>query len=202
MTYPLVYQATNRINGKRYIGVTTLGAAKRRWQHENDARRKAGGAPKFHNAIRRYGPEAFDWTVLAEFETAEQALAAEADFIARLRPEYNITRGGRGALGQVWTPEMRARQSAIRVGMKFSEEHRRNLSKAHLGKKQSQETIEKRRQKKIGVPLTAEHRSKLSAAKLGHPDYWRGRKKSPESVRRGWETRRKNQEARRDVSAG
>jgi group I intron endonuclease len=71
----LVYQATNRINGKCYIGVTTRLLAKRRAQHHVFANR--GSRSPFHQAIRKYGKENFAWEIIEEHDTEESLMAAE-----------------------------------------------------------------------------------------------------------------------------
>lgn len=89
-----VYMATNKINGKRYIGATRLGREARAEQHFKDARRKARDCPRFYDAIRKYGREAFEWTTLATLLTSEEMYKEEERLIALLDPEYNIASGG------------------------------------------------------------------------------------------------------------
>lgn len=170
----IVYLAKNRITGKCYVGVTGRGLTVRKRHHERDAARHVDSSPWFHAAIRKYGPAAFDWTIIATFSSIELALIGEAKAIEERRPEYNILAGGLGASGRKWTDEQRACHSAQRKGIVFSDEHRRNLSLAHVGKKQSAETIEKRLQHRRGKPLSAEHRAKISATLSGHPGFKRG----------------------------
>lgn len=90
----IVYTATNRINGKRYIGATRLGVAARRIQHFKDAQRKTRDCPRFYDAIRKYGQDGFEWTVLATLATSEAMYKEEERLIALLKPEYNIASGG------------------------------------------------------------------------------------------------------------
>lgn len=52
------------------------------------------GCPAFAAAIRKYGPEMFGWTVLRTGMTEDQAQTQEIKAIARLRPVYNISKGG------------------------------------------------------------------------------------------------------------
>ena len=98
-----VYQVTNQLNGKRYIGVTTT-SLKRRWAAhvKHDPRKSSLTA-----AIRKYGPQAFQMITLLECETAYQAYEEEKRYIAALRPEYNRTNGGDGALSN--NPRVRSR---------------------------------------------------------------------------------------------
>lgn len=226
-----VYLVTNRINGKRYIGVTSRKPSERRYFHERHALHgKRAQCRYFHAALRKYGLDAFEWTVLLECPSFEEGLREEIRLISEIRPEYNLTRGGQGVVGRVATleqraaisarmkgkkptpemiakasaknrgrkrtPEQRERMGAARRGKPFSEAHLRNMSIAKTGKKQSRETVAKRTYW-IGRTLSPEHRAKISASLMGHPGNGRGKKKDPESIRRGWETRRKNQETAR-----
>lgn len=92
----VIYIATNKINGKRYIGVSTTQTMRARMtQHKSDAlsrKRKS----RFHDAIRKYGFQAFDWMEIAHFESAHEAFMAEIKLIADIKPEYNISAGGEG----------------------------------------------------------------------------------------------------------
>lgn len=171
----IVYLATNRTNGKRYVGITGRGLEHRRAQHERDARRGADSSPLFHMAIRKHGDQNFDWIVLIECSDFESALSEEMRLIGEIRPEYNMSAGGRGCSGTKRTPEQRERMGVARRGKPFSDEHRKNLSKALTGKKQSEITISKRLASRMGKPLSVEHREKIRAALTG-------RKRPPEVV--------------------
>jgi hypothetical protein len=63
----------------------------------------------------------------------------------------NMTNGGDGMLGHI-----------------FSEKHRKNLSNARKGMKLSDYTKRKQSESKKGILLSKEHKEKLSKAKLGH----------------------------------
>ena len=91
-----VYMATNTVNGKRYIGATRKGMQARRRHHLKDAVRpgKTRDCPRFYDAIRKYGGDAFEWIVLATLSTAEEMYKEEERLIAAMKPEYNIAVGG------------------------------------------------------------------------------------------------------------
>jgi group I intron endonuclease len=136
----IVYQAINKVNGKRYIGMTSRGLAWRRNGHKAQA--KAGSSMIFCRAIRRYGFDAFEFSILEVCLDIETALTRERELIAQHKPEYNSAAGGlRGAQG--W--------------------------------KHSEET-----------------RAKLRASHIGKPSYWRGKKRSPESIEKRTATRALN----------
>lgn len=95
----VVYMATNKINGKRYIGASVKGLKSRRGAHLKKAFSGERGCPRFYNAIRKYGPSSFRWTVLKSFKNKSTAFEYERYIIRELRPEYNVSEGGLGPLG-------------------------------------------------------------------------------------------------------
>lgn len=92
-----VYMATNRTNGKRYIGVTGLGMSRRRDKHLENARRGRHG--RFYDAIRKHGPNSFDWSVLCRRKGRAEAYRREFAYVDGLAPKYNVVPGGGGGDG-------------------------------------------------------------------------------------------------------
>ena len=60
----IIYKATNKHNGKCYIGQTVFTLSERRSQHLREA--QSGKGFRFHAAIRKYGEDAFLWEVIDE----------------------------------------------------------------------------------------------------------------------------------------
>jgi predicted GIY-YIG superfamily endonuclease len=79
----VVYMATNRVNGKRYIGVTARGFERRRREHEKAPKAKRTTCRYFHAAIQKYGKAVFDWAILAECETFKIGLNEEVRLTAK-----------------------------------------------------------------------------------------------------------------------
>ncbi|MBQ7493188.1 MAG: GIY-YIG nuclease family protein, partial [Selenomonadaceae bacterium] len=94
-----IYMLTCRVNGKRYIGQSKN--IKRRM---NEHRRGKGFAPLVCKAIAKYGWNAFDKMVL-EFCPVEELDEKEIHYIAELKPEYNLSKGGGGPKGCTPSPE-------------------------------------------------------------------------------------------------
>jgi hypothetical protein len=95
----LVYLAKNTIGGGEYIGVTNRTLMIRKKEHRNDATGgKKSYCRKFHAAIRKYGIDAFEWSVMAVFDDRRDALSYEIKQIAERKPRYNITAGGEGVI--------------------------------------------------------------------------------------------------------
>lgn len=134
------YKITNLINGKYYYGV-------HRTKNLNDS--YLGSGKLIRQAVKKYGKENFVKEVLCLFNTYEESLKFESEFITgNLLTDplcYNLTEGGKG-----WFGDGRPSPS---LGRKASPETIDKLIKSHTGKKQSQETIDKRKQtiKESGV---------------------------------------------------
>lgn len=113
----VIYKATNKINGKSYIG-QTINSLKQRKREHIDASNKNKAKIYFHSAIRKYGPENFEWEVLHIGSSTEELNKLEIFYIGYydtfLGEGYNLIEGGRNA-----TP---------------SEETRKKLSIATKGK--------------------------------------------------------------------
>lgn len=90
-----IYQATNKINGKKYIGQTTYNKLYKRINtHIWYARHMDTNLP-FANALRKYGKEGFDWQILEECDDLNRG-EREVYWIKEINPEYNATLGGDG----------------------------------------------------------------------------------------------------------
>lgn len=109
-----VYMAINRVNGKRYVGITKRYLSKRRGDHHANANR--GSNIYFHKAIRKYGIDAFRFDALALVDDYEAAKQMEIWLIEQMKPEYNCTKGGDGYLGYVPTPEAIEKIRAANIG--------------------------------------------------------------------------------------
>jgi group I intron endonuclease len=100
-----IYQATNKINGKKYIGQTSYDKLRKRIHtHLWYAKHKGSNLP-FPNALRKYGKENFDWEILEECDNSIKG-EREVYWIEKVKPEYNATKGGDGgSLGKPCSEE-------------------------------------------------------------------------------------------------
>ena len=90
----LVYMHENRINGKKYIGITS-GDPQNRWANGRGYYRNK----HFTDAIERYGWDAFDHRILYANLTKDDACRIEQKMIAKYGTQdknkgYNLTSGG------------------------------------------------------------------------------------------------------------
>jgi predicted GIY-YIG superfamily endonuclease len=113
---PVVYRATNLINGKIYIGITSKNLSSRISDHVSLAAR--GGCMRICRAIRKYGPEMIRFSVVKICKDYEEAKAEEIRLIALWKPQYNTSRGGDGLSGLPRTKEWKAKISAAHKGRK------------------------------------------------------------------------------------
>lgn len=137
----IIYQITNKTNGKRYIGKTVWPINRRLKKHFQMA--NAGAKTYLHRAIRKYGKENFSIEVLEEGWCPKIGVVIrEPYWISVLTPEYNMTVGGEGVVGYTWSEEHRINTSAAQTGLKkgpYPETHGANISKALKGRKLSLE---------------------------------------------------------------
>lgn len=153
----IVYRAVNRENGHIYIGASSKALNVRRNQHHSDVRR--GSKNRFHNAVRKYGEESFDWEIVCESDDLEAIFAAERQVIDACRKRlgnescYNLSDGGEfGRLGCCpWNK-----------GIPRTEELKQKLRIKQLGRKQSSETIEKRVRKIKGMKRSDKTKDRMS----------------------------------------
>lgn len=94
----IIYSITNLINGKRYIGQTRQGLARRRGEHVH--RFNLGERDhKLYQAMRKYGIENFKFEILCRVRRPEYLDVLEAYFVEKFdtfNNGYNMTCGGDG----------------------------------------------------------------------------------------------------------
>jgi group I intron endonuclease len=110
--YGQVYLIENFMNGKRYVGQTTVGLD-RRWKRHVQSSRSAGRTQPITSALRKYGPDAFTMTEVRRCRDQDELNRAEYEEVIRLNTfapaGYNLRAGG-GEYGHT-SPELRARLS-------------------------------------------------------------------------------------------
>jgi group I intron endonuclease len=87
----IIYQLKNKINGKIYIGKTTQSVMTRFHKHCHASLKDSNTL--IHKAIRKYGKENFEVTIL---ECPLSINDAEKRWISKRKPDYNLTAGGDG----------------------------------------------------------------------------------------------------------
>ena len=82
-TYGIIYRATNKINGKIYIGQTTKPLNIRMHSHINNALNNKNDC-YFHRAIKKYGQENFIWEIIAKCNSLEELNRTEIEMIKKI----------------------------------------------------------------------------------------------------------------------
>jgi len=188
-------------NGKEYIGITSKTAKERFKQHCN-----GHGQYAVHSAIRKYGKNNVVLTVLAECDNWELLCLIEQEAIDKFNTfypnGYNLTLGGDGTIGI--NPSEKSRLNiSIAQKQRFSNPEERDLArKRATGRKQSIETINKRRESMMGRIMSKESIEKTRQANIGKKHSEETKKKLSESHKNpSQETRLKMSIAQKNRSA-
>lgn len=136
-----IYVIKNTINNKIYIGQTVQSISRRFGQHKN---KKHKGCKKIFNALNKYGRENFYIEQIMSAKTKKDINYLEEYFIKYFdstKKGYNITKGGSNLCGEFGTffgkKHLKKSIEKIKqslVGVKHTDERRKNQSKARLGK--------------------------------------------------------------------
>lgn len=169
-----VYIHINKINNKKYVGITKTSFAKR-WGKDGSGYIR-GKNSAFGRAIEKYGWENFTHDIFTTNISKERACALEIILIETLRTRdkrygYNIQPGGQlGNAGVVFSEESRAKMREAKVGKKLTEEHRKHISESLIGHKPANFTEEskmKLRLANIGKTIPDDTRAKISNTLTG-----------------------------------
>jgi len=135
--YLLVYKATNKIDGKSYVGQTTFTLASRKSGHKTKALKLNKPSP-FYRAIREYGWDNFTWEIVGECKTQEELDMLEAQTIKELGDKcYNSSTGGRSnyqiseAHKEIVRKNMTGKKNPM-YGKKLSKEEKKQLLEASM----------------------------------------------------------------------
>lgn len=170
-----IYGLCCRTTGKWYVG-QTKNFVDRRCRYTTGRFR---GQKKLFAAVKKYGIESFDATILESFDSVDWILDyREMYWIRKMNAftdGYNLTEGGQlgsGFLGRKHSAETKRKMSATRTGMKKSPESVAKLVRFLTGRKRSAETCAKisasRLGKKFG-PLSEKARENIRKSLIGHP---------------------------------
>lgn len=205
-----IYKITNQINEKFYVG-----------KEVRNRPSYLGSGTIIRNAVKKYGEENFKKEYLEKCADKEQLKEREIYWINKLKPPYNLTKGGDGGIGGPnFKGKKHSKESRKKMSRKISAywgspEGRKRKSKQvsgennpMYGKKHSEKTRQRIREKalgnknRLGIRHTEEAKQKMSKKALirlkdkqNHPCY--GKPKSKETKRKISETKKRNYEKRR-----
>jgi len=157
MSIYTIYKSVNTKTGKVYIGFDS------NWPNRSNNHKSASKKQdsKFYRAIRKYGWDNFEWSVIYQSKDKQHTLKEmETYFINEynsMKNGYNSTLGGDGTLGRKRTKEERLKQSISTKGISkpHTTEHNKKIGDALRGQKR--------------IPLSEEHKQKISQSNKGIP---------------------------------
>jgi group I intron endonuclease len=221
--YHYIYEITNLINGKTYIGQHST-------EHLHDG--YMGGGLTLNRAIKKYGRNNFKKEILmfavnnAALNFMEKCLVTE-EFVQD-ESNYNLRIGGghfgkhstatkqkmsQSQKGKIISATARQKISISLRGRKRTAESAKKTADALRGRKRPSEVGEKISKSRMGVKFTQEHIKNMSLSRMGKITSeatkrklsiaHKGRKKNPESVARSIESRRgfkHSEESKRKIS--
>lgn len=174
----IIYRILCKENQKSYIGQSKKNTPSLRWnRHLRDAEK--GSKCAIHQAIRKYGKDIFEVSVLCFCETQEELNKKEDDFITEYNSMiydngYNMVRGGKGRAPNFnHKEEHKRKMSDFMKGRKLSEDTKQKLSDARKGTKNnwSEETRERvaeaSRKRATGVKHSEKIKQKIGEKSKG-----------------------------------
>lgn len=150
-----VYCHTNKINGKKYVGITSQKPEKR-WRNGEGYRGQV-----FYNAILKHGWEEFNHEILFTGLNEHQAEEKEIELIKKWKTNdsrygYNVSSGGESGNNGAACSDIRRKKMSERMkgdknpmfgkkggmnGKKLTPEQKLKISNGNKGKKRSEETL-------------------------------------------------------------
>jgi group I intron endonuclease len=205
-----IYQIQNKLTKQCYIG-SSVRIKKRFYNHKSDLKTGRHHSIKLQRAWNKYGPEAFEWSILQEC-SEEQLPWLEALWMAKLdsfKNGYNIEEltldAGIIVRRRHHTEEAKAKMR----GRKLSEEAKAKIREARSkqvfteetnakrrGKKRSEETLANMRGRKVSEETKEKHkRPQTTEAKLKISLANKGQTRSQETklkMQEAWKRRKLN----------
>ncbi len=192
----IVYKHTTPSN-KVYIGRTSQ-KPKTRWKYGYGYLQCCA----FYNAIKKYGWDNIKHEILYENLTKNEAIEKEIELIKQYdstnkEKGYNITKGGDGNFGVVFTDERKKKISNAKMGHIVSEETKEKIRNSqsgvnhwNYGKKLKDETKKKISVAHKGMKFTEEHKKNMNSFKKGHIPWNKGKKLDLETINKIIATRK------------
>lgn len=171
-----VYMHINKINDKKYIGITSMDPPAKRWNYGFGYQ----NSKHFWNAIQKYGWNNFKHEILFAGLTKQEACDKEIELIALYDTTnqdmgYNVAPGG-NLPTVTWTDEMKQHLREVNTGRRLSEETRQKMSLSRIGISLTEETKQKLREINLGennpnfgLKRSEETKRKISEARRGQP---------------------------------
>ena len=165
-----IYRIINKIDGRSYVGQYCKDNPKQRFTNHKSRARKEDSTEHLYRAIRKYGVENFDFTLICVCDNKELN-DLEIKYIKEFNTfgenGYNMTTGGQGIRNYKHTLETIERLRVTSTGKFPDEETRKRISAGLMGHGCSEETREKHRKNATGVKKSEETLRKISEGGKG-----------------------------------
>jgi group I intron endonuclease len=164
-----IYQIKNLVNGKVYIGSSVN--IKARWNtHKSSLRKNLHHSPALQRAWNKYGPDAFEFSILEIVEDQSKIFERETHYVAKFnsangRDGYNTLVVGGSAAGYRHSDEAREKMSQAQKSIPY--EKRLEYCVSFKGKKHTEETKLKMSLNSKRVSPTEEQRLAISKVHKG-----------------------------------
>lgn len=157
-----VYCHINKINNKKYVGITSR-EVKKRWLNGKGYQ----GNHHFNNAIKKYGWDNFEHQIIAENLTKNEAEKMEIELIKEWNLQdpkvgYNLADGG-----NIINDTIKKKISKTLKGHKVSSETREKISVALKNRVADPKVINALVAYRKGSPLSKDHKRKISESEKG-----------------------------------
>ena len=152
-----LYCHTNKINGKKYFGITCQPPTNR-WR-EGEGYKEC---PIFYNAVKKQGWDNFKHEILYTSDSKDEICKKEIEMIETYKTNnlefgYNCSSGG--YYGGHLSDETKEKISRYGKGRKKTEEHKRKIGEAQKGEKNH----------RYGKKNSKEMKEKVTKANILHP---------------------------------
>jgi len=173
----MIYMATNKVNGKIYIGKTIKNLDERKRAHL-----RKDDSIYFHNAIKKYGIDNFDWIIIdncnEEKDSAKEKYYIKIYNSTDRKIGYNCTEGGDG--GDTFTNNPKRKQ--------ISKKHSDNFKKLWKTKEYRENIIVQRQKLK-------DNKKFLDKVSANSKKMWsdkKRRKKQSNKIKKIWKTNKQH----------